>query len=512
MANVEKQSAMAQELSSKIWEMANALRGNMDASEYKNYILGLIFYRYLCLKMKSWFEEMYEEDFSNYKIRWDEGEIYEDATEDCGYAIAPEYLFEKMIEMIDDGTFDVECLEKAINSIEESSKGTAGETAIENVFEDMDLKSSKLGKTVQARTDVIKKVLLQINLISFDFNDEEVDVLGSAYMILIAQFASTAGKKGGEFYTPSTMSKLVSKLATIGKTDALTVCDPACGSGSLLLQVKEDINTRKLVGIELNSSTYNLARMNMLLHGLDYEKFQIYNGNTIEEQLIDPSQKFEIQVANPPYSANWNPESAKNDPRYSAYGKMAPASKADFAFVQHMLYHMADGDSRAVVLLPHGILFRGSGEAVIRKRILTEMNCLDAVIGLPSNCFHGTGIPVCCLVFKNDRGTNKDNVLFIDASKDFVAGKAMNYIAEEHIDKIVNAYTSRKDIDKYCRVVSMKEIAENEYNLNIPRYVDTCEEEETIDINAVRADLQKHQEESRRIDAELEDFFKQLGL
>ena len=289
--------------------------------------------------------------------------------------------------------------------------------------------------------------------------------------------------------------------------------DPACGSGSLLLEVGNCCNVRNYYGQELNSSTYNLARMNMLLHNIDYPNFKIVNCDTLTDNTHFGDEPFEVQVANPPYSLKWDsPIALLDDERYSTYGKLAPKSAADFAFVQTMIYHMKEGDSRVVVLLPHGVLFRGGAEEMIRKYMIKELNVLDAVVGLPANCFQGTSIPVCCLVFKKERNGNSNNVCFIDASKYYSAGKNMNYITDEDIDRIVDAYVERKDIDKFCHIASMDEIIENDYNLNIPRYVDTFEEEEPIDIPTVKANIAKHMEESKAIDAELEDYFKQLGI
>ena len=270
------------------------------------------------------------------------------------------------------------------------------------------------------------------------------------------------------------MSKLVARLATVGLTKVLNVADCACGSGSLLLQVGEYVDVAKYYGQELTSSTYNLARMNMILHGIDYKNFSIINVDTLEDDTTFADEKYTVQVANPPYSTKWSADSRfLDDDRFSPYGKLAPSSKADFAFVQHMVYHMASGDSRIAVLLPHGVLFRGGSEETIRQYLINDLNVIDEIIGLPANCFQGTSIPVCCIVLKKERNGNSDNICFIDASREFEPGKAMNYLTDEHIEKIVTAYTERKDIDKYCHIATKEEIIENGYNLNIPRYVNT---------------------------------------
>lgn len=290
-----------------------------------------------------------------------------------------------------------------------------------------------------------------------------------------------------------------------------TATDPTCGSGSLLLRLKNYANVRNYYGQELTSTTYNLARMNMILRGIPYRNFNIYNGDTLEHDYFG-DMKFRVQVANPPYSANWSADMHfMEDERFNEYGKLAPKSKADFAFVQHMVHHM-DEDGRAVVLLPHGVLFRGAAEEVIRKHLIQKLNVLDAVIGLPANLFFGTGIPVCVLVLKRERNGNSDNILFIDASNDFEAGKNQNILRECDIDKIVEAYERREDVDKYAHVATMQEIEENGFNLNIPRYVDTFEPEEEIDLNAVAAEIRNIQAEIKGIDAQLKPFFDELGL
>lgn len=508
---------LAKELSGKLWDMANTLRGTIDASEFKNYILGMLCYKYLSEEtFKTVKNVLFMEDSTNEEVfkEWEENEDWckEQLLLAQGCFIDKKYLFDKLIEKINNDTFSIEDLANGIDSFNKSFIGFKSEESFKDMFEDLDLTSSKLGKTVSAKNKIISELMIKIYNLTSTYGGEE-DVLGTAYMILISNFASSAGKKGGEFYTPASMSKLLTEIATVGLESVRTCLDPTCGSGSLLLNVKQKYNDCSLYGQELTSSTYNLARMNMILHGIKYDKFNLKNMNTIEEMIPTDFDKFDVCVANPPYSAKWHPENVNNtDPRYASYGKFAPASKADLAFVQHILHLLKNGDSRAAVLLPHGVLFRGSSEENIRKYIIEKLNKLDAVIGLPSNCFYGTNIPVCLLVLKNDREENKDNICFIDASKEFVSGKSMNYITDEHIDKIVKTYMERKEVDKYCHIASMDEIIENDYNLNIPRYVDTFEEEEPIDIPTVKANIAKHMEESKAIDAELEDYFKQLGI
>ena len=503
------------ELCQKLWAMANALRGNMEAYEFKNYILGMIFYYYLSDRTEKYMVNLLKDDGISYEKAWADQEyreaVVEESLRDLGFVIEPQYLFRNLVNMVENRSFDIEFLQKAINSLMESTIGNESQADFEGLFSDMQLDSTKLGHTVRDRSAVMAKIIASLDEINFSVEDTKIDVLGNAYEYLIGQFAATAGKKAGEFYTPSGPAELLCRLACLGLTDVKAAADPTCGSGSLLLRLKNYANVRLYYGQELTSTTYTLARMNLILRGIPYRNFNIYNGDTLENDYFGDI-KFRVQVANPPYSANWSADNKfLEDDRFSQYGKLAPKSKADFAFVQHMVHHM-DEDGRAVVLLPHGVLFRGGSEETIRKYLIENLNVLDAVIGLPANLFFGTGIPVCVLVLKKDRGANAGNILFIDASKGFEAGKNQNILRECDIDAIVDAYVKRVDVDKYAHVATMAEIAENGFNLNIPRYVDTFEPEEEIDLNAVAAEIRKLRAEIKGIDVELKPFFDELGL
>ena len=494
--STNKEKEMAVELSNKLWEMANELRGTMEAYEFKSYILGLIFYKFLSDKTETYFKKELATENTTYIEAWDDeefkDEIIDESLSQLGYVIEPKYLFSHVIDMIEDGSFSIDYLEEIINAIVESTQGQESESDFDGLFEDMDLKASKLGKAVSERTKAIGKIMQTIDTIEMDYDSTDVDVLGTAYIELISKFASTAGKKAGEFFTMVSPSKLVARLATLGLTDVLSVSDPACGSGSLLLQVGQYANVRRYYGSELTASTYNLARMNMMLHGIDYKNFEIVNTNTITDSELFEDMKFTVQVANPPYSVKYNPDPALlDDERFAPYGVLAPKSYEDLMFVEHMIYHM-DDDGRIAVLLPHGVLFRGGAEGKIRKFMVESQNYLDAVIGLPEKMFVSTGIAVCCLVFKKQRNGNSDNICFIDASNYYSQEGKMNYLTDEDIDRIVDAYAERKDIDKFCHIASMDEIKENDYNLNIPRYVDTFEEEEPVDIQAVKAEIKEN--------------------
>lgn len=517
MTTTELQRQQQADLHKKLWDMANDLRGQMEAYEFKNYILGLIFYRFLSEKTEARVNKLLEEDKITYKEAW-KNEDYRSALKDeliqqIGYVIEPEYLFSNMIEEIakgDQGNFDIEMLQKAVNAVTESTLGAASQEDFQHLFDDMDLASSKLGRDVKSRSKLIAKIMVNINDIPFLHDDVEIDVLGDAYEYLIGQFAATAGKKAGEFYTPQQVSKILAKIVTIGKKDLRSVYDPTCGSASLSLRVGKEANVRKYYGQEKTSTTYNLARMNMLLHDVSYQNFDIQNADTLEEaRHLD--LRFEAIVANPPYSAKWSADGKfMSDERFSAYGRLAPASKADFAFVQHMIHQLDDNGAMAVVL-PHGVLFRGAAEGVIREYLIGGKNYLDAVIGLPSNIFFGTSIPTCVLVFKKCR-KNDDNILFIDASNEYEKGKNQNRLRDEDVEKIIETYKSRQTIEKYSYAADLEEVKANDFNLNIPRYVDTFEEEEAIDINFVKKRLSRIDEEIAEIDKDLAKFFNELEV
>ena len=525
MTDTNTYQAQANELSQKLWAIANDLRGQMDASEFKNYILGVIFYRYLSERT-----EMYMTDL----LKNDDGITYEEAFADdeyrpvveewslskLGYVIKPENLFRNLIRKItkfenDADKFSVEDFEKAINDLVGSTMGHESNKAFDGLFNDMRLQDSRLGETVSDRTEMIGRVMVRVSDIDFDLQDSQFDVLGTAYMILIGLFASDAGKKGGEFFTPAGPSKLCATLAALGLDEAKSVGDCTCGSASMLLEVQKHLTTGKVghfYGQELNATTYNLSRMNMIMHGIDWQNFDIYKGDTLKDDKYGDI-KMTVQVCNPPYSLKWSADKQfEDDPRYSGAGKLAPKGQADLAFVEHMIYHMDEDDGRVAVLLPHGVLFRGGAEETIRKYIIKDLNRLDAVIGLPANLFHGTGIPVCVLVLKSKRNGNAGNILFIDASKEFKAGKNQNVLEQKHIDKIVETYEKRVDVDKFAHVAEMSEIVENGCNLNIPRYVDTFEEEEPVDLKEVRNRIQKLEIDTKAAIDKAESILKELGL
>ncbi len=509
-------------LEQQLWNIANTLRGKMNADEFRDYILGFIFYKYLAEKMEIFANSILKEDKIQFReIKEDTAEglayidaIREEALETLGYFLKPSELFSEIAKRgnSDTNTFILEDLQKILTNIQLSTMGTQSEEDFDNLFEDMDLNSTKLGKTAEARNEIIVKVLLHLDEIDFQLNDTELDVLGDAYEYLIGQFASGAGKKAGEFYTPQEVSKILAKIVTTGKNRLKSVYDPTCGSGSLLLRVAREVkDVSNFYGQEMNRTTYNLARMNMILHGVHYRQFDIKQEDTLEHPQHLNDMPFEAIVANPPFSANWSANPLfLNDDRFSQYGKLAPSSKADFAFVQHMIYHLAENGTMAIVL-PHGVLFRGAAELHIRKYLIEQKNYLDAVIGLPANIFYGTSIPTCILVFKKCK-EDPEHILFIDASKEFEKVKNQNMLREEHINKIVETYRNRTSIEKYSHLATLQEVADNDYNLNIPRYVDTFEAEEEIDIQAVMQEIKSLEAKRAELDKEIEVYFKELGL
>lgn len=523
-------------LEQQLWNIANTLRGKMNADEFRDYILGFIFYKYLSEKMDLYANGILKQDHLKYRdIQENRAEnkeyieaIKEESLEKLGYFLKPSELFGEVAKRGNgngnkeaESNFILEDLQKILTNIQLSTMGTASEEDFDNLFEDMDLNSTKLGKTPDARNEIIAKVLFHLDKIDFKLESTELDVLGDAYEYLIAQFASGAGKKAGEFYTPQEVSMVLAKLVTTGKSKLKSVYDPTCGSGSLLLRVAKEVQeVSNFYGQEMNRTTYNLARMNMILHDVHYLKFDIKQDDTLEHpQHID--MQFEAIVANPPFSAQWsaNPLFTSDD-RFSQYGKLAPGSKADYAFVQHMIYHLAENGIMAIVL-PHGALFRGGAEQHIRKYLIEDKNYLDAVIGLPANIFYGTSIPTCILVFKKCR-EHPEDILFIDASNEFEKVKTQNILRNEHIDKIIDTYRNRTEIEKYskCAFIRTTEaqperlntIESNDYNLNIPRYVDTFEAEESIDINAVASQLRQVAEALEVTDKTIADFCKELNI
>lgn len=511
------------QLQSQLWNIANTLRGKMGADEFRDYILGFIFYKYLSERMHQFADEILANDgiaFDQINESTADGiemleAIHEESVGRLGYFLKPSELFSKLAAKGAQKTdnFILEDLTAVLKHIESSTLGHDSEEDFEGLFEDLDLGSSKLGKTENQKNELIAKVLVHLDEIDFRLDDTEADVLGDAYEYLIGQFASGAGKKAGEFYTPQEVSTILAKIVTTGKTSLKSVYDPTCGSGSLLLRVAKQVEqVDGFYGQEMNPTTYNLARMNMILHGVHYQRFDLKNEDTLEHPAPEHAElRFDAIVANPPFSAKWSASALhENDDRFSAYGRLAPKGKADFAFVQHMAHHLDSGATMAVVL-PHGVLFRGAAEGHIRRYLIEDCNWLDAVIGLPANIFYGTSIPTCILVLKKQR-ENPDDILFIDASEGFTKEGNQNHLKPDDIERIVSTYRERKSTDKFSHVAALSEVVENDYNLNIPRYVDTFEEEEPVDLAEVSKRLAALEAEMGETGEVIAGFCDELGI
>jgi type I restriction enzyme M protein len=500
-------------INSVLWQAADTFRGKIDSSTYKDYILTMLFVKYM--------SDSYIEKVEEYSKRYNGNEErIKRALSRERFVLNEESTFDYLYSKRNDPEIG-EIINKALEKIENENAGK-----LRGVFRNIDFNSEAiLGKTKE-RNAMLRSLLEDFNQLSLrpsQLGNE--DVVGNAYQYMIGQFASDAGKKGGEFFTPAEVSELLARLVKPKENDR--IYDPTCGSGSLLIKVAKQVPNQKVAiyGQERNGATHSLALMNMYLHGIDDAK--IAWGDTLANPLhLEDGNlmKFQVIVANPPFSLDkwamgFAGESSSDkkfkmeaslDPYRRFEWGVPPASKGDYAFVQHMLYSLAE-DGRMATILPHGVLFRGASEGKIRKQII-DLNLLDAVIGLPENLFYGTGIPACIMVFRKDR-TRKD-VLFIDASGEehYEKGKNQNKLREQDIEKIVETYEKRETIDKYSYVATIDEIKENDYNLNIPRYVDTFEEEEPVDMEAVKRNIANIKKELQEVEAQMEKYLKELGL
>lgn len=513
----------ANDITTQLWAMANKLRGTMDASEYKNYILPFMFYRYLSENQDVYLAQNGLEEFYDVTDKEEQEDYLEDISSNLGYAIKPEYTWGRLVAKIENHRIKASDFQDMFDSFETQAKrNPMAEQDFANVFSDINLGDTRLGSSTNERAKALNDIVLMIH--EFSFKDESGrDILGDVYEYLIGQFAANAGKKGGEFYTPHEVSQILAKLVTVDakeNDDQFRVYDPTMGSGSLLLTVQKELpegeheGSVDFYGQELNTTTYNLARMNLMMHGVNYRNMNLKRGDTLdtdwpfaEKDGIQLPLKFDAVVANPPYSQKWEIKSIdrSKDSRFK-FG-IAPASKADYAFILHGLYHLESSGTMAIVL-PHGVLFRGAAEGKIRQKIIDE-NLLHAVIGLPANLFYGTSIPTCVLVFKGRKARGEcSDVLFVDASSDFEKGKNQNKLTADNITKIIETYHEREHVDKYAHVASLEEIKENDYNLNIPRYVDTFEEEEVVPLSEVAQELTQVRAE---IEATSASLFKLLG-
>lgn len=502
------------ELHKTIWKMANELRGSVDGWDFKSYVLGLLFYRFISENLTDYLNAAEHaagnSNFDYAQLSDEQAELGRDDTvAEKGFYILPSDLFVNVQANAAQDENLNETLERVFKNIEASALGTASEANFRGLFDDLDVNSNKLGSTVADRNKKLSRLLATIGDMKLGFDDDtQIDTFGDAYEFLMNMYASQAGKSGGEFFTPQEVSELLARITVYGKTHVNKVYDPACGSGSLLLQFNKILGKGNVqqgfFGQEINLTTYNLARINMFLHNVNYTKFHIAHGDTLTSPAYDDEEPFEAIVSNPPYSTKWegkNNPTLINDPRFSPAGVLAPVSKADLAFTMHILSWLAEDGTAAIVEFP-GVLYRGGAERKIRKYLINN-NFIDAVIQLPPNLFFGTTIATCIIVLKKSK---KDNsVLFMDASDQFVHSGNKNKLASENRQKILNWYIQRKDIGHRTRLVANSDVSENEYNFSVSSYVQPEDSNEVIDIHELNKQIgnivRRQQELRTQIDA-----------
>ena len=493
------------ELHRTIWGIANDLRGSVDGWDFKQYVLGILFYRYISENITSYINEGEREagstSFDYTKLSdTDAEQARDDLVTTKGFFILPSELFENVRGKAErDGEWAKdhlnESLEAVFNNIESSAQGTPSEDNFRGLFDDIDVNSNKLGGTVAKRNERLIKLLSGVGDMKLgDYQDNTIDAFGDAYEFLMGMYASNAGKSGGEYYTPQEVSELLTRLTLVGKTEVNKVYDPACGSGSLLLNFAQILGRDKVrqgfYGQETNITTYNLCRINMFLHDIDYDKFDIGHGDTLTDPLHWDDEPFEAIVSNPPYSISWDGDSNQlliNDPRFSPAGVLAPKSKADLAFIMHSLSWLATSGTAAIVCFP-GIFYRGGAEQKIRQYLI-ENNFVDCVIQLPDNLFYGTSIATCIMVLKKSKSDN--TTFFIDASREFVKVTNSNKLTKENIEKVVKIFTDRVDVEYTAKAVRNSEIAEQGYNLSVSTYVEQEDTREKVDIKMLNAEIER---------------------
>jgi type I restriction enzyme M protein len=484
------------ELHRTIWQIANDLRGSVDGWDFKSYVLGMLFYRFISENLTSFINEGERRagnpDFDYASISDEEAEFGRSETvKEKGFYILPSDLFENVRRNAKNDPNLNETLSRVFKNIENSAKGMPSEKDFKGLFDDIDVNSNKLGPTVAKRNEKLVKIMNAVGDLQLgDYQDNTIDTFGDAYEYLMTMYASNAGKSGGEFFTPQEVSELLARIAVVGKTEVNKVYDPACGSGSLLLKFAKVLGKENVrlgfFGQEINLTTYNLCRINMFLHDIGFEKFDIAHGDTLTDPKHWDDEPFDAIVSNPPYSIRWEGDSNPvliNDPRFSPAGVLAPKSKADLAFTMHMLSWLSTTGTAAIVEFP-GVLYRGGAEQKIRKYLI-DNNYVDAVIQLPPDLFFGTTIATCVIVLKKSKADNA--VLFIDASAEFVRGGNKNKLSEENRERILHAFIDRKDIDHFARLVPNSDIAENEYNIAVSSYVEQNNETEEVDIEKLNA-------------------------
>ena len=488
------------ELHRTIWQIANDLRGSVDGWDFKNYVLGMLFYRFISENITAFINAEERRagnaDFDYAACSDEQAEFGREVTvQERGFYILPSQLFGNVRRRAAADPNLNETLSNIFHAIENSAKGAASEEDMKGLFADIDVNSNKLGATVQKRNETLVKILDKIGDMKFgNLADNQIDTFGDAYEFLMTMYASNAGKSGGEFFTPQEVSELLARITLVGKKQVNKVYDPACGSGSLLLKFAKVLgkeNVRQgFYGQEINITTYNLCRINMFLHDINYEKFDIALGDTLLAPKHWDDEPFECIVSNPPYSIKWAGDENPlliNDPRFSPAGILAPKSKADLAFTMHMLSWLATNGTAAIVCFP-GIMYRGGAEKKIRQYLI-DNNFIDCIIQLPGNLFFGTSIATCIMVLKKSKAENK--TLFIDASKEFVKVTNNNKLTEDNIAKIVASFVDREDKDYFCRLVPNDEIAAQDYNLSVSTYVEQEDTREVINITELNAEIKR---------------------
>lgn len=495
-----KKEQEREELHRAIWAIADDLRGSVDGWDFKSYVLGIMFYRYISENLTNYInaDEIAagNADFDYAKLSDEEAEqAREDLVQTKGFFILPSELFVNVrARAPQDDNLNM-TMESVFRHIEDSAKGTESEDDFAGLFDDIDVNSNKLGATVAKRNAMLVKLLDGIGAMKLgEYKENTIDAFGDAYEYLMSMYASNAGKSGGEFFTPQEVSELLTRLAVVGKTEVNKVYDPACGSGSLLLKAAKILgkeNVRQgFFGQEINLTTYNLCRINMFLHDIDFDKFNIAHEDTLISPQHWDEEPFEVIVSNPPYSIKWEGDDNPvliNDPRFSPAGVLAPKSKADLAFIMHSLAWLATNGTAAIVCFP-GIMYRGGAEKKIRQYLI-DNNFIDCIIQLPGNLFFGTSIATCIMVLKKSKAENK--TLFIDASKEFVKVTNNNKLTEDNIAKIVASFVDREDKDYFCRLVPNDEIAAQEYNLSVSTYVEQEDTREVINITELNAEIKR---------------------
>lgn len=488
------------ELHRTIWNIANDLRGSVDGWDFKQYVLGMLFYRYISENLTDYINrgehEAGNQDFDYTKLKDNEAEEARmDLVHTKGFFILPTELFENVRKKAAGDENLNETIEKVFRNIESSAHGAPSEDDFKGLFDDIDVNSNKLGGTVAKRNEKLVKLMNGVGEMKLgDYQDNTIDAFGDAYEFLMGMYASNAGKSGGEYYTPQEVSELLTRIALVEKTEVNKVYDPACGSGSLLLNFAKILgkeNVRQgFYGQEINITTYNLCRINMFLHDIDYDKFDIGHGDTLTDPMHWDDEPFEAIVSNPPYSIKWEGDANPlmiNDSRFSPAGVLAPKSKADLAFVMHSLSWLATNGTAAIVCFP-GVMYRGGAEQKIRKYLI-DNNYIDCVIQLPDNLFFGTTIATCIMVLKKSKTEN--NTLFINASKECVKVTNSNKLTQKNIDAIIDAYTKRADHDHFAVKVANCDIAAQDYNLSVSTYVEQKNTREVIDIAVLNAEIEE---------------------